>query len=148
MSVWIEFHTVNKGFTNKAWEVHRTVTQRISSLETVLISLVGLYHSSDFLSSAEQTSFSQEMLKAYPYITSIMHMEQIPHERVEQFEARMREDGFVGFRLKNDTQNLTQNKFSIIDFHLPISFIEPMTPLSANLLGYDLARVSGTFSAI
>lgn len=148
MSVWIEFHTVNKGFTNKAWEVHRTVTQRISSLETVLISLVGLYHSSDFLSSAEQTSFSQEMLKAYPYITSIMHMERIPHGRLDQFEARMRDDGFIGFQLKNDTQYLKLNKFSNVDFHLPISFIEPMTPLSANLLGYDLARVSGTFSAI
>ncbi|MCU7929473.1 MAG: EAL domain-containing protein [Candidatus Thiodiazotropha sp. (ex Codakia rugifera)] len=148
MSVWIDFHRVNTVFTNMAWEAHRTVVQRVSSLETVLISLVGLYHSSDFLSSAEQTSFSQEMLKAYPYITSILHMEQIPHERVKQFEMRMREDGFVGFRLKNDTQLRSQNKFSNIDFHLPISFIEPMTPLSANLLGYDLAHVSGTFSAI
>ncbi|MCM8881749.1 MAG: EAL domain-containing protein [Candidatus Thiodiazotropha sp.] len=146
--MWIEFHTVNKGFTNKAWEVHRTVTQRISSLETVLISLVGLYHSSDFLRTAEQTSFSQEMLKAYPYITSIMHMERIPHERLDQFEARMRDDGFIGFQLKNNTQYLKQNKFSNVDFHLPISFIEPMTPLSANLLGYDLVRVSGAFSAI
>jgi diguanylate cyclase (GGDEF)-like protein/PAS domain S-box-containing protein len=146
-SFWLELHTVKNEFNDRAGEIHRTLTQRISSLETVLTSLVGLYHSSDFLGIAEQTSFSQEMLKAYPFINSIMHMTRIPDESREEFESQMREQGFVTFRLKNHVQFNGQGA-GAESYYLPVSFIEPMGPLSANLLGFDLTHLPGVFESL
>ncbi|MES9972210.1 MAG: CHASE domain-containing protein, partial [Candidatus Thiodiazotropha sp.] len=147
MSIWVEIRAVDSDFNDRAGEVHRTLTQRISSLETVLTSLVGLYHSSDFLGIAEQTSFSQEMLKAYPFICGIMHMTRIPVERREDFEAQMREQGFVSFKLIND-KRLNGMQVGHDNYYLPVSFIEPMDPRSANLLGYDLMRQPGAFEKL
>lgn len=137
LSIWLELHKANTAFNDRAGEIHRTLTQRISSLETVLTSLVGLYHSSDFLSIAEQTSFSQEMLKAYPFISSVMHMTKISEESREEFELEMREQGFVSFRLDHQAKPNSLNVGTDV-YYLPVSFIEPMDPLSANLLGFDL----------
>lgn len=147
MSIWVEMRAVDSVFNDRAGEVHRTLTQRISNLETVLTSLVGLYHASDFLGIAEQTSFSQEMLKAYPFICGILHMTRIPDERREEFEAQMREQGYVSFTLMNDRQ-LNEMQVSNDNYHLPVSFIEPMDPRSANLLGYDLMRQPGAFETL
>jgi diguanylate cyclase (GGDEF)-like protein/PAS domain S-box-containing protein len=146
-SIWFELHTVKNEFNDRAGEIHRTLTQRMSSLETVLTSLVGLYHSSDFLSIAEQASFSQEMLKAYPFINSIMHMTRIPVESREEFESQMREQGFVTFRLKNQRKFNSLNA-GIDGYYLPVSFVEPMGPLSANLLGFDLTHLPGAFDPL
>ncbi|MES9993292.1 MAG: EAL domain-containing protein [Candidatus Thiodiazotropha sp.] len=147
LSIWVELHAVDNEFIDRAGEIHRTLTQRISNLETVLTSLVGLYHSSDFISIAEQTSFSQEMLKAYPFISAIMQMRLIADEKRAEFEASMREQGFVSFHLKD----LDQNSELVIGgshYHLPVSFIEPMDPLSANVLGYDLSMQPGAYAIL
>ncbi len=146
-SIWLELHAVNNEFTDRADEIHRTLIQRVSSLETVLTSLVGLYHSSDFLSIAEHTSFSQEMLKAYPFISAILHMRRIPQDGIEEFESEMREQGFVGFKLKVDRQGGMVDS-SPQNYYLPVSLIEPMDPRSANVLGYDMTRQPGTFETL
>jgi diguanylate cyclase (GGDEF)-like protein/PAS domain S-box-containing protein len=146
-SIWLELHAVNNEFSDRAGEIHRTLIQRVSSLETVLTSLVGLYHSSDFLSIAEHTSFSQEMLKAYPFISAIMHMTRIPRDGVDEFESRMREQGYVSFKLKVDRQ-ASETKPSPYHYYLPVSLIEPMDPRSANVLGYDMTRQPGTFEIL
>ena len=140
-SVFSELRSIEHEFTAKAWEVQRAVIQRVANLETVLTALVGHHHASDFLSSAEQILFSQEMLKAYPFIHSILHMERVSYESVERFETRMREEGFVTFRLKHGDLP-GSGAINRLGFHLPISFIEPMEPRTANLLGFDLAQQS------
>ncbi|MEW8487298.1 MAG: EAL domain-containing protein [Candidatus Thiodiazotropha sp.] len=146
-AIWVELHAVDNEFNDRAGEIHRTLTQRISSLETVLTSLVGLYHSSDFISVAEQTSFSQEMLKAYPFISTILQMTRIQEEKRDEFEARMREQGFVSFRLKDDWHE-SEPEIGSLNYHLPVSFIEPMDPRSANVLGYDLSRQPGAYDTL
>jgi diguanylate cyclase (GGDEF)-like protein/PAS domain S-box-containing protein len=147
LSIWIELHTINKEFEDRVGEIHRTLTQRVSSLETVLTSLVGLYHSSDFLGIAEQSSFSQEMLKAYPFISSIMQMTRIPVESREEFQSQMREQGFVSFKLKDHSQfNYLNNGTE--SYYLPVSFIEPMDPRSASLLGFDLTHLPGVIETL
>lgn len=146
-SIWLELHAAEKEFKGRADVIHRTLDQRISNLETVLTSLVGLYHASDFLGIAEQTSFSQEMLKAYPFISAILHMRKVPKDGREAFEAQMREQGFVSFTLNGGTQ-LNDLYGDADSYYLPVSFIEPMDPRSANLLGYDLTRLPGVFDSL
>jgi diguanylate cyclase (GGDEF)-like protein/PAS domain S-box-containing protein len=76
-----------------------------------------------------------------------MQMTKIPDERLEQFEDQMREQGFVSFELKKDSR-LSGTQGERDGYYLPVSFIEPMDPLSANLLGYDLTRYPGAFGKL
>jgi diguanylate cyclase (GGDEF)-like protein/PAS domain S-box-containing protein len=147
LSLWLEVRSATNELDVRGEQIHRSLTQRISSLETVLTSLVGLYHASDFLSLAERTSFSQDMLKAYPFITSIMHLSRLTKEHRGEFEADMREQGFVGFRLEQGDTPVT-DKARNLGYHLPVSFIEPMDPRSAGMLGYDITRRPGIQQAL
>ncbi|MET0055260.1 MAG: CHASE domain-containing protein, partial [Candidatus Thiodiazotropha sp. 6PLUC10] len=139
-SVSREMRSAKKEFTANAWQVQRAVIQRVANLETVLTALVGQHHASDMLSSAEQTLFSQELLKAYPFIHSIMHVERVSINEVDEFEERMKLEGYIGFKLSQSDSEVTANEINHIGFHLPVSFIEPMEPRSAYLLGFDLAN--------
>jgi diguanylate cyclase (GGDEF)-like protein/PAS domain S-box-containing protein len=143
LSIWSELRTVNSEFRDRASSIHDTLTQRVANLETVLVSLSGLYHASENMSSAEISSFSAEMLKAYPFIHSILYLEQVPAAGSEAFEERMREEGFISFKLRNGQPSQPQT-----EFHLPVSFIEPMTPQSARVLGYDLALLPAALDTI
>jgi diguanylate cyclase (GGDEF)-like protein/PAS domain S-box-containing protein len=147
LSILAELNTTNKAFHDRSAEIHRTLKHRITNLETVLTSLVGFHHASDYFDIAKLASFSNELLKAYPFISSIMHATRISEEDIGGFEQGMREQGFVGFRLKvNHQQNQVQ--FGQAHYYLPVSFIDPMDPLSASVLGYDLMRHSGTIKRV
>ena len=141
-SVTREMHSVKKEFTANAWLVQRAVIQRVANLETVLTALVGQHHASDMLSSAEQTLFSQELLKAYPFIHSILHVERVSKLEVADFIERMKLEGYIGFKLKEGASGIAPDDNSYLGFHLPVSFIEPMDPRNAYLLGFDLANES------
>lgn len=134
VSFWIEHLTIENNFRQKGLEATRLINQRITNIETILVSLAGLYQSDDELSSAEQSAFSQELLKAYPFIKAIMFAEWIPSDRIDLFEMRMKKEGYINYSVRTSS---TTNKLLSETNHLPISFIEPMTPLSANWLGYD-----------
>ncbi|MCG8049626.1 MAG: EAL domain-containing protein [Candidatus Thiodiazotropha endolucinida] len=141
-SVTREVSAVKREFANQAWQVERAVIHRVANLETVLTALVGQHHASDMLSSAEQTLFSQELLIAYPFIHSVMHVERVATQDVAAFERRMKVEGFVGFKLKRHALSDESDDSHNLGFHLPVSFIEPMEPRTASLLGYDLANES------
>ncbi|MET0052601.1 MAG: CHASE domain-containing protein, partial [Candidatus Thiodiazotropha sp.] len=141
-SVNREIDELEQSFIAKAMEIQRDVIQRVANLDTVLIALVGQHHSSDFLSSAEQTLFSQEMLKAYPFIHSILYLERVSDADLTAFEQRMHESGFVSFHLDHQHDLEAGMAQRGLGFHLMVSFIEPMQPRSANLLGFDLASLS------
>ncbi|RLW68569.1 MAG: hypothetical protein B6D71_13410 [gamma proteobacterium symbiont of Stewartia floridana] len=54
----------------------------------------------------------------------------------------MKVEGFVGFKLKRHALSDESDDSHNLGFHLPVSFIEPMEPRTASLLGYDLANES------
>ncbi len=139
-SVNREMDDLEQNFIAKAMEIQRDVIQRVANLDTVLTALVGQHQSSDFLSSAEQTLFTQEMLKAYPFIHSILYLERVTDTELSAFEQRMHESGFISYHL--DPQHAEEGALVQrgLGFHLLVSFIEPMQPRSANLLGFDLTR--------
>ncbi|MEJ2423053.1 MAG: EAL domain-containing protein [Candidatus Thiodiazotropha sp.] len=141
-SVDREIDALERSFIEKSMEIQRDVIQRVANLDTVLTALVGQHHSSDFLSSAEQTLFSQEMLKAYPFIHSILYLERVTENDLPAFEQRMHDSGFISYHL--DQERVTDEDAALrgLGFHLMVSFIEPMQPRSANLLGFDLASLS------
>ena len=133
-------------FNEEAGQIQHFIAQRVSSLETVLISLAGLHHSSDDLNIAEFGGFTQEILSAYPYIDAIIRADQVNMGNIESYIDRMIETGFVGFKLKNFDSEY-QSPLPLNEY-LPISFIEPLTPVSAQIIGYDLSSAKTAVHAI
>ncbi len=134
ISLSIDYYTMEKRFNSDVNYIHRLILQKIANIETVLISLVGFHHASDDLNSAEMSSFSENLLKAYPYIHAIITLEKITIKERNNFEKRMHRQGFIQLKLRTANTTTTSKK----PFYLPINFIEPMNPLSAKLLGLDL----------
>jgi len=138
-SIWVDEQRLEQTFLAERDNVDRRISQRISNLETVLISLSGLYHTSDELDVAELTGFSQELLRAYPFIHRIYHLQRVTQAEKEGFEEIMREEGLISFRIHRsgpaDHSSLPPDQ----EEYLPVDFIEPMGPMATGLLGYDIA---------
>ena len=146
LSIRGDIQDIQAKFNEEAAQIQHFFSQRISSLETVLISLAGLHHSSDDLNIAEFGGFTQEILSAYPYIDAIIRADRVKMDNVESYIDGMIETGFVGFKLKN-FDSTTQSPLPLNEY-LPVSFIEPSTPVSAQIIGYDLATAKSAMHAI
>ena len=59
-------------FMQQAALVYEDISQRLSGLEAVLVSLAGLHHASDALSQTQFSAFAQELLGAYPWLDAIV----------------------------------------------------------------------------
>ena len=147
-SIWVDVQQLKREHTAEVNRLDRQLTQRVNSLETVLISLGGLYHASDELNLAEMTGFSQELLRAYPFIKSIFHLQKVDAGEHREFEDAMLEQGLISFRIHGHPDSARQLAQANDDFTLPVDFIEPMDPLITSLLGYDFASHPGADEAI
>lgn len=147
-SIWLDIQQLKHEHSAEVSRIDRQLTQRVNSLETVLISLGGLYHASDELNLAELTGFSEELLRAYPHIKSIFHLQKVTWEEHSDFEDVMLEEGLIGFRIYRHSSSTRQDEQPSGHFTLPIDFIEPMDPLVSSLLGYDFGSHPGTQKAI
>jgi len=139
-SLFLDYQKLIAEFKKDISTVNRKFTQQISSIETVLISLTGLHHASENLNQAELSSFSEEMLKAYPFIDVIVGVEKVMSAEIKSFEKGMQKQGYVGLKIK--TLN-TKNSQAADNYYFPINFVEPMTPMSASLLGLDIGSLAG-----
>ena len=61
-------------FVQQASQIQEAITQRLGSLDAVLVSLASLHYASDALSQAQFTAFAQELLGAYPYLGAIVFL--------------------------------------------------------------------------
>ena len=117
----------------------KIMTQRLGSLEAVLVSLAGLHHASDDLSQAQFSAFAQELLGAYPYIGSILFLTKTSPEELDTFRQSMRDRGFAALEV---TERDAAGQFIPVasrPFYLPVSSIDPLEALAARFLGYDAA---------
>lgn len=145
LSLALDYQRLNSEFKDDVADINRLFSQQLASIETVLISLAGLHHASDNLNQAELSSFSEEMLKAYPFIDSIIGLEKVKDADVELFEKNMDRLGYIGLQLKH-TNGIGENHSP--GFHLPADFIEPMTPASVRVLGLDIRSLPGMLPVI
>jgi diguanylate cyclase (GGDEF)-like protein/PAS domain S-box-containing protein len=134
-SIWVDLRQITAKISDQASSIEEHASQRIHNLDTVLVSLAGLYQSAFELEQAELTGFAGEMLRAYPFIASIYHLKWLPRQQTEDFLEDMREQGLVGFRL-HGRETASDHAPT---HHLAIDFLEPMTPLTGGMLGHDLS---------
>src|SRR5215475_12839409 len=128
-----------RDFIQRAALVYEDLTQRLGSLEAVLVALAGLHHASDDLSQAQFSTFAQELLGAYPYIESILFLTKTSPEELDAFRQSMRDRGFATFEVTEHDAAGQLIPVASRPFYLPVSSIDPLEALSARFLGYDAA---------
>lgn len=137
-SLWLDLQDIRTDFSDQAHGIERLASQRIHNLDTVLVSLAGLYHSTDGLNQAELSGFAAEMLRAYPFIAKVYHLKWLHSQDIEGFLDDMREQGLVGYHLHGRKLSSDGTR----THHLPVDLLEPMTPLTGRLLGHDFSGYS------
>jgi PAS domain S-box-containing protein len=128
-----------RDFIQRAALVYEDLTQRLGSLEAVLVALAGLHHASDDLSQAQFSTFAQELLGAYPYIGSILFLTKMTPEELDTFRQTMRDRGFAALEITERDAAGQLIPVALRPFYLAVSSIDPLEALSARFLGYDAA---------
>ena len=115
--------------------VLQAMAQRMAIAQASLDALVGLYQASDDMDAALFTPFSEEILQNHRFIDSLQYLTYITHVEKQPFIEEMHESGFSQFSVHGAAR---ENAWPVDpDFYLVTSFVEPLTPLSANLMGMD-----------
>ena len=136
-SVWMDLSRAEHEFANAASLIQGELSRRIGALEVVLTGLVGLHQASDVVSHVQLSTLSEELLRAYPYIRSIISLQRVDGSGRERLERTMQENGYVQFRITEPGQHEALTAASARPSYLPIVLIDPLEPRTGRLLGYD-----------
>lgn len=137
--VWLNVAQAKRDFAQQAATIQEAIAQRLSSLDAVLVSLVALHQASDALSQAQFIAFTRELLGSYAYIGSIAYLKKITHAELPRFVQAWRDMGFPQFEITMRSKDGQLTAVAPRPFYLPVSSLEPLGPLSARFLGYDVS---------
>src|SRR5210317_1303210 len=136
---WLTFslqsHQQRAHYEVQADAVLQAIGQRLAVAQASMDALVGLYQASDEMDAALFTPFSEEILQDYHFIDSLQYLTYVTHDEKQPFIEEMHESGFSQFSVHSAAR---ENAWPVDpDFYLVTSFVELLTPLSANLMGMD-----------
>lgn len=125
-------------FMKQAAMVYETVSQRLSSLEAVLVSFVGLHHASDTVNQRQLATFAQHVRATYPYIGTIVLLKKTSATSPPAVAARMAlEPAKEASPVELGEQSLDATSQHSVP--IKIHSIEPSTPASARFLRQDVS---------
>ncbi|MCP4768352.1 MAG: EAL domain-containing protein [Gammaproteobacteria bacterium] len=113
------------------------IAQRLAVVQASIDALVGLYQASDEMDAALFTPFSEEILQNYRFIDSLQYLTYITRDEKQLVIDEMHESGFSQFTIRSTSDKNASPMDIDPNYYLVTSFIEPLTPSSANLMGMD-----------
>ena len=146
-TVWWEVNNAAYRFDRESSATYDLVSQRLNESETVLGGLAALFHALDDVDRDQLSLYADEMLKRYPHIGYIEYEERVSHADLATFEAAMRAEGYLTFRVTEGEVG-RYRPAGERPVHYPVVFIEPLTPQSAQALGFDVYSDAGFRRAI
>ena len=123
LTVGFAVSRAERDFTQQASLLHEALTQRLGSLEAVLVALAGLHYASDTLSQAQFTAFAQELLGAYAYLGAIVFFTHTPEADLDTFVQDMRNMGLFQFQVTESGTNAHLIPVAARPSYMPISFL-------------------------
>ena len=136
---WLVFslqsHQQRARYEVQADLAQQAIAQRLAVAQASINALVGLYQASDEMDAALFTPFSEEILQDYRFIDSLQYLTYITRDEKQPFIEEMHESGFSQFSIASPARE--KGSQADPDFYLVTSFLEPLTPSSANLMGMD-----------
>ncbi|MCH9670029.1 MAG: CHASE domain-containing protein, partial [Gammaproteobacteria bacterium] len=116
---------------------HELLTQRIANGSGSLASLAGLHQASHNLTPSELTSLAEQLLQRHQYFSHIAYVALVSHDERQEFEYEMHTSTSADYVIKAQA-SARGAPSPPKKTYLPITFVEPMTPYSARMLGLDL----------
>jgi len=110
--------------------------RKINLLNEVIHSMRILFDASSDVEADEFRLMSQDLLIRHPYVLLTNYLPLVSSDRVNIFEEKMLDQGFITFTITQfeDNEFVPTQKRSR---YFPVLYIEPFTPLSAKQLGLD-----------
>ncbi|WP_237486345.1 response regulator [Vibrio hippocampi] len=110
--------------------------------------LQALFHSSEVVEPDEFRIISQDIFDKFPYISSASYSPLINQKDIDAFEEEQRFWGYYDYNVFE--YDATKSKVSATEReqYLPVLFVEPFSPTSSKLLGFDLFSSKELTSAI
>ncbi len=131
----LQIHQQRDRYEARADASLRAIAQRLAVAQASLDALAGLYQASDEMDAALFTPFSEQILEDYGFIDSLQYLTYITREERPLFIEEMHEAGFSQFSIKQLAGSTAPNADA--PAYLVTSFLEPLTPSSASLMGMD-----------
>lgn len=139
LSSWLRIHDHEHDMTDFAERVDNRISDITRTTQVVLSTLAGYYQMAEFVDASSLTTLSQTLLGQNPFIHSIRHQSWVPVERRERFEDEIRQQGMPHFRVRAADGLLPiATPLEGRSGYLPVTFVEPLTPENAPLLGRDM----------
>ncbi len=130
--------TQNELFRESFDDFTQQMGSHVGEIKTVLSSLTGWHYAASDVHNTEMNAFAEQLRSDRPYLKGVGMFEYIRHEELDYFNTTMSERGLYNFEVKTLAANGEPVSGITRDYYLPVSFIEPMTPLNARILGIDM----------
>ncbi|TVT56366.1 MAG: EAL domain-containing protein [Sedimenticola thiotaurini] len=138
VTLFINWEESNERFNYQSKSIIQGVSQRLASADAALTALIGLSQATDELNSALLTPISEKLLERFPFITSIAYLSLLEPDEIEAYLIEMRNNGMPQFKIKPFGGHTTDNFTNCFEKKCLITtFIEPLEPKTARLLGMD-----------
>ena len=151
MLFWIVIQTdirsTEKRFLGKAETAIAQLQHQLDSSNALITALTGWHHSRNGYDTSELTIFTQEMLSSYPHIYSVQFLPKIEHAQRKKFEEEMHNDGYASFHIKEKSDAALSIASERPNYY-PITYVKPLTPQTASLLGFDMKSLPTTAQAL
>ncbi|MFK7861161.1 MAG: EAL domain-containing protein [Granulosicoccus sp.] len=144
----INYHFQDDKTYQKANAVTQHVGERISVINTVLASMVGLHDVSSDLDYNKLLRFSDDILKNARYIKNLGRYEKITHEQRDTFESIMSHNGYSDFSIARINEIGRFSAQDKQDTYYPISVAGPVYATIPGLIGTDFRALPGFSEAI
>ena len=136
-AIWWEVNNAAQRFEHESTATYDLVSRRLNESETVLGGLAALYRALDEVDRDQLSLYAREMLQRYPHIGFIEYAERVSLADMAAFERDLRREGYLSYRVW-ERVNGQRRPVGERSFYYPLVFIEPLTPHSAQFLGFDL----------
>ncbi|MCW8891483.1 MAG: diguanylate cyclase, partial [Sedimenticola sp.] len=138
VTFFINWEKSNERFSYHTKSIGQSVSQNLASADAALTTLTGLIQATDELNSALLTPISEKMLNRFPFITSIAYLSLLSPDEMDGLVAEMRSNGIPQFQVKPFGDQPSTDTTPCVKSHCLITtFIEPLEPNTAKLLGMD-----------
>ena len=138
----LNFHNQNNRIEENANQISQDISEKLTAVNTVISSLIGFHYSSNDSNDNDISTYAKELLSQTDFITDIGRYDFISHSDRSTFEERMSEKGLFNFRIAAISDEGRPKVRAPHDSYYPVSFLEPLAPQNARLLGADLSAIA------
>lgn len=123
--------SAERQFDLRAREITVAIEKRLYGHEQILLGVVGLFNSSEFVSREEWNSYMEHFRLDDPAvgIQAIGFAPAVSRDQLDQYLSSMRAEGLTDFNVYPDGER---------SMYAPITYVSPFENANTNSLGYDL----------